>query len=881
MSKEIKRQAGRIDSNRRDILRMLGAAGFVTGAGTGVAAAGPGNSGTSAGNGGTDEQPQRGRDLFVDPDDGSDNYQGNQPEPVGNGKNGNGPLKTVQAAIDRAEELASNDDRETVNVWFRGGRYKLDSTATIDSFDESVSANFQAYPDEQPVLDGGQQITGWEETTVNGMSAWSTTIPEVASGDWVFRQLYVDGRRRRRARSPTTGCYYEGDLRWNEGNRTIQINSDHIDDWDRLSDVELVVNREWNRNRLRIDSFTKSNGTATVVPKKPERTVAFEEFYPQRQSGQTYYFENAREFLSEPGEWYLNRKTGKLTYIPLSKENIDDAELVAPNQGRFLEVTDSSDIKFRNFTFENSNWSTVHKYGFVGRQASFMHGEPYLVPSAAYIEGSENIAFERNIFQNLGAGAIEVGHNTRETQIVGNVFQDLAGGGVTAYTRFSDDFPNRTDVFAAIYHGAEMPAADTVCQNGAIENNYFTRYAQDYAGCVAVNATFVRGYSVTNNTVWNAPYAGLSVGWGWSEMKTPLRDNTIHSNDIYDLFRFLCDGGGVYMNGRQDGTRVTENYIHDYSRSKWAGSFPISAVDMDGDASYMTVKDNVFSNTPLGVEAGTTDGPNTYENNVSSNPEIENRAGVTDEFANQQQDVRDPLDPPVFFAPENEKECRLDNPKQEGPVAAYSFDEPTPTDVSENGHDGVIKGDVATEQPGVVNQAYEFSYDGGGSFGGKVEVPGYLPVSGGISRSTVAWVKFDRTAAKAGLPQTIFFGGGNNGGRWIMAPYSIFTEEPYDRLTIDVKGGQVMGETRLGDDEWHHIAGVLPADGDQVSDVQLYVDGSPENVASVERGSIQVSTQEGLPLTIGRRTNQLIDEPKIYNRALSEQEVSDLYQKEK
>jgi hypothetical protein len=53
---------------------------------------------------------------------------------------------------------------------------------------------------------------------------------------------------------------------------------------------------------------------------------------------QRYFVENARELLDSPGEWYLNRETGVLTYWPMPGERLDDTRIVAPVLTSFVHL---------------------------------------------------------------------------------------------------------------------------------------------------------------------------------------------------------------------------------------------------------------------------------------------------------------------------------------------------------------------------------------------------------------------------------------------------------------------------------------------------------------------------------------------------------------
>jgi len=130
-------------SNRRDILKTLGVLSAI--GSTGVSLSEPVAAADSIA-----YEPEQKRDLFVDPDEGNDDWSGQFIEPrgkargeqEGSGKNsgkgqgaGNdGPLETIQEAIDRARQRALGDSygNDFVNVWLLGGRYELDEPITIE-----------------------------------------------------------------------------------------------------------------------------------------------------------------------------------------------------------------------------------------------------------------------------------------------------------------------------------------------------------------------------------------------------------------------------------------------------------------------------------------------------------------------------------------------------------------------------------------------------------------------------------------------------------------------------------------------------------------------------------------------------------------------------
>ena len=104
--------------------------------------------------------------------------------------------------------------------------------------------------------------------------------------------------------------FAEGDLRPN---------------WSNVRDIEVLGFHQWNASRMRIKSIDPgerivqfTGTTAGIAP-----WIAFGK-------GHRYRLENVKEALSEPGQWYLDRSTGELTYIPMPGETPENSVVIAP-----------------------------------------------------------------------------------------------------------------------------------------------------------------------------------------------------------------------------------------------------------------------------------------------------------------------------------------------------------------------------------------------------------------------------------------------------------------------------------------------------------------------------------------------------------------------
>lgn len=161
-----------------------------------------------------------------------------------------------------------------------------------------------------------------------------------------------------------------------------------------------------------------------------------------------------------------------------------------------------------------------------------------------------------------------------------------------------------------------------------------------------------------------------------------------------------------------------------------------------------------------------------------------------------------------------------------------------------------------------------------------LEIENYTGVGGSTSRICAAWIKTDSTET-----QMIMSWGESvvdRGRAWMVAVKD-------DLLFVGVFGGTVAGTTAINDGQWHHIAVVL--DGDQVSDIELYVDGEIDP-SSITNGSTVINSSTDMNVTIGVRNydglqvgnetwyykyhfNGLIDDVKIYDSSAFPQDPAD------
>ena len=517
--------------------------------------------------------PTPGPALFVDAS-GSDDNPGTQ----------DAPFATLQKARDAVRAINSSMTSD-INVYIRGGRYPLSQTLTFDQGDSGTNGYrviYQAYPGEIPHISGGQKISGW---TSAGNGLYKTNV-----GGLRFRQLYVSDARATRARTPSSGTFYNTIL-LDEQTQTLIIEANKISSWANLNQVEVHIMKAWDVSIFRIASFTVSGDQAIVVPMEPERTLIFNQAGLLRAGGQPYFFENAMEFLNGEGQWYLNNSTGDLYYNPKAGEDMSTAEVIAPNVERLISVQGTLDAPVQNLLFygltlEHSTYLDPNSQGYIGMQASVWGWDTGgIIPVAIYFSNAEHIRFERSVFQHMGGSAIGLDSGTHYDSLIGNVFTDISSNGIAVDTTMTAN-----------------PADSRVVPLGnEIRDNYITQVGQQYEGAVGIMTAYTSGTVIEHNEVSQIPYTGIAAGWGWSHDDTQLSHNVVRYNNVHNVMYLFEDGGGIYTLSKQPGSFVSENFVHDITIAPWAGYGVPLAFYLDEGSEGITVANNVIQNVQVGL----------------------------------------------------------------------------------------------------------------------------------------------------------------------------------------------------------------------------------------------------------------------------------------
>ena len=483
-----------------------------------------------------------------------------------------------------AQALAAATQRKTqtgksVTIQLRGGTYFLDAPLVLRP--EHSDLVFTAYRNEKPVLSGGRPITGWKEVTLNGKKLWAADIPEARGGKWYFRELWVNGERRVRARHPNQGYFSIESLPdkakdWTQGHTRLKFHGNDLQAWPSVTNAEVVAMTRWVESRLPVTSVDEAQHLVNFG----KRSVF------ELQPDDLYYIEHVLEALDAPGEWYLDAAKGTLYYAPLAGEKVNHIEAIAPvltqvmrlegqpQSGQFVDR-----LEIRGLGFAHTEWSLS------GESAGFSQAAMG-VPGAVWGEGVRHSVFKNCTFARLGTYGLELARGCHSNLISRCEFADLGAGGLK------------------IGEGTIRANAAEITQANEVSDCRIHDGGKLFQSAIGVWIGQSPNNHLIHNLIHDFFYTGISIGWTWGyDPRALATNNLVEWNHIHHIGvksegdgPVLSDMAGIYTLGMQPGTRIVNNLWHDMAATKYGGW----GIYFDEGSSSIVAENNIVYRTTHG-----------------------------------------------------------------------------------------------------------------------------------------------------------------------------------------------------------------------------------------------------------------------------------------
>lgn len=540
---------------------------------------------------------------------GNDQWSGRLARPARNQKDG--PWATLAGARDNLRALrASGEISGPVTVTVHAGRYAQSATVAFNHTDSHT--HYAAASGAAPVFDGGEALTGWKVGIRNGRTEWTLDLPEVVAGKRHFRSLFVNGRRAPRARFPKFSPDAVGGkniLRVGEmlepekhglgdGRDTFKpAPGDVSPDWTSLPEAEFVLMHYWIEERLPKPALNPRTGWLSFA-----RRSAFCLYEAHGPEHARYYIDNLFEALTEPGEWYLSRETGRLYYLPRPGETPANTTVVAPRLHTFVKAVGSV-FGESGDRIDVHGPKHVHNLEFTG--LAFRHGDWFSpltekhIPSHDTLEGNDlpiggsvqaaiavtgsilfraarDCAVRDCTIEHVGLYGLEFGYGCRDCAATGNTLHDLGAGGIRLGGADLDGL------------GARRTGSLTITDNHI---HHIGRIFHQGIGVLLTNAA---DCTIAHNEIHDTCYTGISLGWTWGFRDTLTSHNRVEHNLIHHIGAgILSDMGGIYTLGEQPGTVLRGNHLHHI----WSHDYGGWGIYLDEGTAHVLVEHNLVHDT--------------------------------------------------------------------------------------------------------------------------------------------------------------------------------------------------------------------------------------------------------------------------------------------
>lgn len=478
------------------------------------------------------------------------------------------PFATIEKARDTIRELAASDGLSDggITVYIHGGRYPVSETIEFTEADSGTAAcpiTYKAYGDGEVHIDGGVTLSADKFTAADDAMLSRVIDPGAKANLMVYDmkadgidyseivrkgshgailpdcRLYINGERQWLGRYPDNakenGYVYFEDL----DGCTYKDSAERIKNW---SDQSISEAKMYGMFPL---DWLASSATIAEYDRESER-VTFNltsQFVLDASLMGRYFYYNVPEEIDNPGEYYIDRDSGKLyIYMPDGYEEMNFSFAQCRDA---LVKADVDYYTFDGITFENSVDDIIDVTG------------DHITVRNCTVCCCGNTGIDApycNSFMLTDSEMYSIGRKAFSGDHFGNILNMISSGNIICNNSFR--------CFAEL---------DRI-YNNAIDIN---------DGC---------GFLISHNEISDAPHQAIGFNGA---------DVTIEYNYIHDVCYESSDAGAIYTfacGWADGGLLIHDNIFENIINNSDVPGSPI-AIYMDAGSGCANVRSNLIVNT--------------------------------------------------------------------------------------------------------------------------------------------------------------------------------------------------------------------------------------------------------------------------------------------
>ncbi|TDE08393.1 right-handed parallel beta-helix repeat-containing protein [Dyadobacter psychrotolerans] len=512
------------------------------------------------------------------------------------------PLKSLDGAKQRIRVLRKGNRELPVRVFIGGGIYALEKPVLFsaeDSGSEKASVVYQAQKGQQPIITGSRKLNGWailkdreilKRLDPNAAGkVYFTDLKLAGISDFgdptdigLHPELFCNKQPQTLARWPNSGFTKAGQVNGKtplpatyissrgtkEGDfRYLDIRQDR---WALESDPRMEGYWYWDWSEqyqkvARIDTVTK-----TVHIKEPYHNYGYRDSL-------RYFGLNLLCELDAPKEWYLDRKSGLLYWIPPAGINPAKAQvsLSVFSAPFMVEMQDCVNLFLKGLSFQESRASAINIKESTNCMISECRIERFGVDGISIQEGKAN-GVSACMLRTLGCGGIKISGGDRKI---------LSPSGHYVENTIVEDF--------SLFKRTYQPAVHLQGCGHRISHNRF-RNSSSSALRLEGNDHIIEYNQISQVVNESDDQGGLDVF-----LNPSYRGNTVRFNHWANISGGTRHGAaGVRLDDMISGFSIYGNIFEK------CGAVNFGAIQIHGGKDN-TVENNVFFKCPAGISFST------------------------------------------------------------------------------------------------------------------------------------------------------------------------------------------------------------------------------------------------------------------------------------
>lgn len=539
---------------------------------------------------------------------------------------GPGALAQPFATLARAQQAVR---QKAGTVYLRGGTHYLAHTLTFSAADSGTAAApvvYQAYANEKPVISGGVRLERLEWKPFRD-GIFKTTVP----ADLITEEIFVNGERQILARYPN----FDAKARYFDGFAADAISPERAARWADPAGGYFHA----------MHPALWGGFTWRITGKEVNGEVTKEGGWQNNRGGAVHksirFVENISEELDAPCEWFLDRKTHTLYYLPPAGLDLARATFEATRLRTLVEFRGTAEYPVRFVTLRGLTFRHAARTVMDTKEPLLRTDWALYRGGAIFLEGAEDCVLEDAFIDQVGGNGVFLNHYNRRVVVRGSHITKAGASGVCIV---GDPKAARNPLF---HYGQVNKLEDIDRTPGPRSPNYpadclvedclITLTGRVEKQTAGVNIDLAQSITVRHCSIYDMPRAGINIGDGcWG-------GHMIEHNDVFDTVKETGDHGSFNSWGRDRFWRPKNPEVE-----AWVKSFPEMPLL---DAMKTTILRHNRWRCDHGWDIDLDDGSSNYEiyNNLCLNGGIKNREGYNRTVENNIT-VNNSFHPHVWYA---------------------------------------------------------------------------------------------------------------------------------------------------------------------------------------------------------------------------------------